>query len=61
MTTANTSIKIVLIGDGGSGKSCMIQSYLNDSYHADYIPTVFDNYKATVQVEDQTYQLSIWY
>lgn len=61
MATSNSLIKIVLVGDGASGKSCMIQSYLNDSFDTDYIPTVFDNYKATVQVENQTYQLAIWY
>lgn len=60
MSTTNSSIKIVLVGDGSTGKSCMIQSYLTDAYDADYKPTVFDNYKATVYVENQPYQLAIW-
>ncbi len=54
------TIKIVLVGDGSSGKTCMLQSYLNDSFCAEYIPTVFDNYKATIQIEEQTYQLALW-
>jgi len=54
------TIKIVLVGDGSSGKTCMIQSYLNDSFNSEYIPTVFDNYKATIQIEEQPFQLALW-
>ena len=54
------AMKIVLVGDGASGKSCMIQSYINDSFRNDYIPTVFDNYKCTVSIEGIQYQISLW-
>lgn len=69
LSSKETPFKIVLVGDGASGKSCIIQSYLSDSFRTDYIPTVFDNYKANINVEsqstlhpeNQTYQITIWY
>ena len=36
--------KIVLVGDNGSGKSCIIRSYLNNAYDDYYEPTVLDVY-----------------
>ena len=55
-------IKIVLVGDGSVGKTCIIQCYYkqepitNDSY----IPTVFDMHKAAATYKDQQKKLLVW-
>ena len=38
----------------------LYSSYGKDSFPVDYVPTVFDNYTATVGVGDKVIQLSLW-
>ena len=59
-------IKLVGVGDGAVGKTCIFiryafwVSYTTNEFPADYIPTIFDNYTATVQYNQQTVSLSLW-
>lgn len=56
------SKKIVVVGDGGCGKTCLLISY-SDGYFPDrYIPTVFENY-ITYPVHQRTgkiVELALW-
>jgi GTPase SAR1 family protein len=38
------TIKIVAIGDGTVGKTCILVRYRDDSFPKNYIPTIVENY-----------------
>lgn len=44
-----------------SGIYDVIFSYTTDRFPTDYVPTVFDNYAATVKVEGKMINLGLWY
>eukprot|EP01133_Synstelium_polycarpum_P014037 gene14037-16548_t len=53
-------IKLVVIGDGAVGKTCLLISYANNRFPEDYIPTVFDNYVVNLTAGDRNIELGLW-
>ena len=54
------NLKCVVVGDGAVGKTCLLISYANNSFPDDYVPTVFDNYNATVMHNNAHVSLGLW-
>jgi len=57
---ATETIKLVVIGDGAVGKTCLLISYANNKFPEDYIPTVFDNYVVNLTAGDKNIELGLW-
>ncbi len=53
-------IKIVAVGDGAVGKTCMLMSYSCKKFPRDYVPTVFENYAREAIVDGHEVVLCLW-
>ncbi|KAH7974569.1 hypothetical protein HPB49_017008 [Dermacentor silvarum] len=52
--------KLVVVGDGNCGKTCLLVTYCSDSFPDVYVPTVFETYSTFVECNQQRVRLSLW-
>ena len=48
------SRKLVIVGDGMCGKTCLLFAFKDDRFIASHDATIFDTYVADIQVEGKT-------
>jgi small GTP-binding protein len=54
------ALKLVVIGDGAVGKTCLLVVYAKGTFPTEYVPTVFENYKCKVTVDGVEYNVQLW-
>ena len=42
---------LVIVGDGACGKTCLLIVFSKDQFPEVYVPTVFENYVADIEVD----------
>jgi len=52
--------KLVIVGDGACGKTCLLIVFSKDEFPEVYVPTVFENYVADTNVDNKTVELALW-
>jgi len=52
--------KLVIVGDGACGKTCLLIVFSKDQFPEVYVPTVFENYVADIVVDGKQVELALW-
>lgn len=53
--------KVVLVGDGSCGKTCLLEVFKRNEFPEEYIPTVVDNFVKDVDIDDtKKVTLTLW-
>ncbi|KTF84533.1 hypothetical protein cypCar_00022011 [Cyprinus carpio] len=58
--TQTDSLKIVIVGDGGCGKTSLLMVYAKGDFPEKYAPSVFDKYVTTVSYGGKDIQLNLY-
>lgn len=57
----SVSGKIVVVGDGACGKTCLLEVFKRNKFPDEYIPTVVDNFVKEVKInETESVNLTLW-
>merc|ERR1711894_738056 len=52
--------KVVVVGDGACGKTCLLEVFRNNQFPKEYVPTVVDNFVKNVTVDGKDVGLTLW-
>merc|ERR1712063_197721 len=58
-TRAMTMFKIVVLGDGGVGKSCVTIQFTQNHFVREYDPTIENSYRKQVTIGEESFMLDI--
>ena len=53
-------IKVVVVGDGAVGKTCLVDAYGQNGFPSTYVPTVAKNFENKVEYLGKEVTLDIW-
>lgn len=57
---SSKELKLVVVGDGYIGKTCMLWSYVYRKFPSDYVPTVFETHAIKIVLNGESYTLSLF-
>ncbi|KAJ6021900.1 GTP-binding protein rhoA [Penicillium herquei] len=60
MASASIRRKLVIVGDGACGKTCLLIVFSKGTFPETYVPTVFENYVTDVQIDNNNVELALW-
>lgn len=61
MENSNQNGKIVVVGDGACGKTCLLEVFKSDKFPEEYVPTVVDNFVKIVEYgKNKSINLVLW-
>lgn len=52
--------KLVVVGDGMCGKTCLLLTFVQDEFPVVYIPTVFETFVADMHLDGKDMELALW-
>ncbi|AGO10636.1 AaceriABR182Wp [[Ashbya] aceris (nom. inval.)] len=59
-TGGNIRKKLVIVGDGACGKTCLLVVFSKGQFPEIHVPTVFENYVADVDIDGRRVELALW-
>ena len=57
---AAINCKLVIVGDDGRCKTCLFYAFAKNEFPEKYIPTVFESYVNSVEVDGKKVELALW-
>ena len=57
---AKKTLNIVTVGDGDTGKTCLLMSFKGERFPTKYIPTVFETYTHDLHIEGVDIEVGLW-
>ena len=60
MSTLQVRRKLVVVGDGECGKTCLLIVFTKDEFPEEYVPTIFETYVADIEVDSRPMELVLW-
>ncbi|ESN93806.1 hypothetical protein HELRODRAFT_157785 [Helobdella robusta] len=53
--------KLVVVGDGMCGKTCLLIAFVQNEFNEKYVPTIFESYVSDIVIdEERTVQTALW-
>ena len=52
--------KLVIVGDGACGKTCLLHAFCRDEFLEDYETTVFETYVKDIEIDGIKIELVLW-
>ncbi|KDE06314.1 GTP-binding protein rho2 [Microbotryum lychnidis-dioicae p1A1 Lamole] len=60
MAPEPTKRKLVVVGDGATGKTSLLSVFSMGEFPQEYEPTIFENYVAEIRLDGKAVQLALW-